>query len=625
MNLDQAQFSLVSIFLPLPAESVADWAHREILLPPGEGANGLEHPDWRLMPDMPEILEAARNPDTREIILAFAAQSGKTIGIVCMIGWLMRHTPGNTLWMLPDDKLVDQFGRERLRPIYEQSNVGLSPRRDAKRKNVLRFETCRLIFAIASKSSSLSSTPCKYVVADEEDENPSFASGAASPEKLARERQRTFPHNSLFIRACTPRRTDRGVYPAYESSRAHKLYVTCPRCKKEITLKMGDQDTEYGIKWAKDDAGNSPEPEKVKSGHLAWYQCQECGGRIEDHDRPAMLETMRWKCERPDRPTTRMGFHKSVLYSPFVDWSMIAAEFLDSKDDIAKLQNFNHSWLAEPKDVTKKEIREDDLKAQLYQPYLRGEVPQDVIAITAGADTGDSDVHVTYVGWGEGGEHWKLYSAQYKGPNFDAALSRFESEWRRNFQFNGASVPISGGAMDAGGHNPEAVYKFCKRNPQWIPSHGHGRISAPWLISLVMVGKKGRQRPIWVNLYTYWDRYFQDIMQAYLTKGRGEGPGFAHVPENCSAVWLKHLTNEVLRVAPDRQGHMEEKYVPRYSGAPIHYRDSYKLAILRAYTMRLQRLAVRERSKEEPAPQSPLRPPRRLQRPGKYQPLSNRI
>jgi phage terminase large subunit GpA-like protein len=308
-----------------------------------------------------------------------------------------------------------------------------------------------------------------------------------------------------------------------------------------------------------------------------------------------------------------------------VDWSTVAAQFLDSKDNIPDLQNFNHSWLAEPQDVSRKEIKESDLKDALYQPYLRGEVPADVIAITAGADTGDSDIHVTYVGWGANGEHWKIYSCQFKGDNFFNALAKFEKEWRREFQFKGQAVPISGGAMDSGGHNAEAIYRFCARNPQWIATHGHGRTGSPYVVSRVMVGKKGEQRPLGINLYTYWDSYFQDIMQGYLTRGRGEGPGFAHVPENCSEVWLKHAVNEVKKMAPDRDGHIAERWVARFSGAAIHYRDSYKLAIFRAHTLNYHRMRPRAVETTQESEQIPrVKQQNRALNRG-MQPLSNRI
>ena len=49
----------------------------------------------------------------------------------------------------------------------------------------------------------------------------------------------------------------------------------------------------------------------------------------------------------------------NTLYSPFVRFSEIVKEFLDSKDDPEKLQNFVNSWLAEPWEDTKLKTNAD--------------------------------------------------------------------------------------------------------------------------------------------------------------------------------------------------------------------------------------------------------------------------
>ncbi len=589
--INQIRTELSVIFELLPDQTVADWAHDNIILPPGQGADGNTSPSWHLTPDIPFILEMVKNPDVREIDLAFSSQSGKTLFLICAVAWLIKHVPiGDIMWVLPDAKLIERVGRDRVRPIYERSNIGIMPGRYAKSKTTLRFELLNLYFALASKSSDLSSNPIPFVIFDEEDENPALSSGSASPEKLAQERQRTFRHCSKLLRACVPRKVERGIYPAVKKARNYKLHVKCLRCQKHIELKFKQ------IKWAKDKEGHSLDPEIIKRDHLAWYECQLCGGRIEDHERHDLLSTQHWHCMTPGRPMTKVGFHKPVYYSAWETWSSMAAEFLDSKDDIPKMQNFQHGWMAEPQDVSKKEIREDELKQALYLPYLRGNIPDDCICITAGADTGDEDIHLAFVAWGIMGEWWKIYSERIKGKNFESALAEFENAIKKDF--GGKKIKFVGGAIDAGGHNADKIYRFCLRNRLWIATHGSGPTSAPWTVNPVMVGPKENKRNLGINLYTFNDRYFQDILQGYLSKERGNGPNCAHIPENCSDTFLKHLTNEVLKVAPDRSGRVYEHWVARFSGAPQHFRDALKIAILRAYTLGVYRLREEPRDAE---------------------------
>ena len=82
---------------------------------------------------------------------------------------------------------------------------------------------------------------------------------------------------------------------------------------------------------------------------MAVYRCQECGGDITDQDKEQMLRYGEWKTVRENSKYNRkVGFWINTLYSPFVRFSEIVKEFLDSKDDPDKLQNFTNSWFCEP-------------------------------------------------------------------------------------------------------------------------------------------------------------------------------------------------------------------------------------------------------------------------------------
>ena len=59
-----------------------------------------------------------------------------------------------------------------------------------------------------------------------------------------------------------------------------------------------------------------------------------------------MMLAGKWTPEIKTR-TRHKGFWINSLYSPWLTWSDIAAEFLKSKDYIELLMNFVNSWLAE--------------------------------------------------------------------------------------------------------------------------------------------------------------------------------------------------------------------------------------------------------------------------------------
>lgn len=86
----------------------------------------------------------------------------------------------------------------------------------------------------------------------------------------------------------------------------------------------------------------------------AVYVCQECGCIITNYHKDNMLRRGRWQAVRENNAShKKVGYWINTLYSPFVRFSEIVKEFLDSKDDPEKFQNFINSWLAESWEDTK--------------------------------------------------------------------------------------------------------------------------------------------------------------------------------------------------------------------------------------------------------------------------------
>lgn len=105
-----------------------------------------------------------------------------------------------------------------------------------------------------------------------------------------------------------------------------------------------------------------------------YYVCQKCGGIITDRHKPQMLREGQWRAvESKTQLVKKVAFWMNTLYSPFVRFSEVVNEFLDSKDDPEKLQNFVNSWLAEPWEDTKLKTSADlVLERQTDLPEYHG-------------------------------------------------------------------------------------------------------------------------------------------------------------------------------------------------------------------------------------------------------------
>lgn len=384
------------------------------------------------------------------------------------------------------------------------------------------------------------------------------------------------------------------------------------------------------IRWPRGEDGHSLEAEKIKTEHLAWCECDKCKGRIEDHERAEMFATMEWVCDTPDRPISRVGFTKSVLYSPFEDFSSIAAEFLVSKNNPAELTNFQHSWLAEPKEVFSKTIKDEELQ-RLCGTFAQLEIPEEVQALTIGADVMAREVYYNLLGWGGHGELFVIQPGKILCDNPVQGLDRL-AQAVANFQFSGLgaeSAHVIGGAVDAR-FETKAVYDFCRCNPAWRPLMGHSsRLQAPWTISIADPKRRMGESARGLKLYSFDDGYWQDTLQGYLERGEGAGAGFIHLPHDVPKDFFKHLGNEVKRVVSNKvTNRTEEKWVIRFQGAAQHWRDCLKLSLIIGHVLNLHRLAPKILSdnyaEQKPANQQTRKTPSRRLAMGRA-PLSNRL
>lgn len=94
----------------------------------------------------------------------------------------------------------------------------------------------------------------------------------------------------------------------------------------------------------------------------------------------------------------------------------------------------------------------------------RCEVPDEVIAITAGIDTQDDRFEVEVVGWGVEHESYGIiYKRIYGDLKQSEVWKNLDNFLKQTFKkADGTAMRISCACMDSGGHFTNKVYKFCK-------------------------------------------------------------------------------------------------------------------------------------------------------------------
>jgi phage terminase large subunit GpA-like protein len=441
--------------------TVSQWADRYRYLNPVTSA---EPGRWKTSrtPYLKGVMDAFTDPFVEEITVIAASQVGKTEAMFNMLAFIIDQDPGPTLVVLPRENDAKSVSCNRVLPMIEGSYV-LREHLPRLSDDITRLEyhldRMILYFAGSNSPADLASRPIRYLFLDEIDKYPKFSGREADPIKLASERQKTF-WNKKTIKVSTPTTRDGYIFREYEKSDRSRYYVPCPHCGKYQVLLFGQ------IKWPKKEKST----ERIKNERLAWYECLHCNKRIKDYQKSRILTRGKWvpeDAELDDNGTisgdivksTHRGFWINSLYSPWLTWSDIAAEFIKSKDYIELLMNFVNSWLAEVWEEKIEETTIDKIRS-LSRDYDEGSVPDDVIVLTAGVDVQKDHFYYVIRGWGYYEESWLIRAdrVEYWEDIIDAL---FKTEYRK--LSSNETLPVYMSCVDSG-YRTDEVYRFCR---QW--------------------------------------------------------------------------------------------------------------------------------------------------------------
>ena len=438
--------------------TVSEWAEKYRML--DSKTSALPGP-WRnaMTPYLIGVMDALLDYETEEIVLCKASQLGGTEAILNALGYIIQQDPSPTLVVYPSDTLAESISKNRIIPMIKVSpTLRKRYRANESKKQELQFDGMYLILEGSNSASGLSSYAARFLFMDEVDKYPGASAKEADPISLARERTKTFVNNKKIFIISTPTITTGHIWKSLQGCDVEKHYfVPCPHCGKMIELKWSQ------VKFP-DGEGMS----YADRAEMAMYVCPECDAIITDQHKPQMLRQGEWRTVKQNSPHgKRVGFWINTLYSPFVRFSDMVREFLASKDDPEKLQNFVNSWLAEPwEDTNLKTSADMVLERQTHLPELI--VPSWAKLLTAGVDVQENCVYWTLRAWGNHIRSQNIAHGQ--------AVSLEELERIMNLSYQredgGAPMVVNLALIDSGDQT-DMVYDFCAANSEWaLPSKG---------------------------------------------------------------------------------------------------------------------------------------------------------
>ena len=579
--------------------SVCEWVERNIYLSPDQssmpGRVSLER-----TPYLREILECANDDDVEEVTTVAGTQSGKTSVLQFSMAYLADEQPGPAMWVAPIANLAREISEERMAPVFRDSPTLSRLIPDSKRAikaTRFRLTTCTIHFAWATSASELASRPKRYLYFDETDKYPIDLGKEGNPIALGKERQRTFWSKKLY-RASTPTDHRGDIWRSYQRSSREKFLVPCPHCGHRQHLVFPQ------IKWPSAE-GQTKEATaaEIKTGRLAWYECAECKGRIEEAQRMTMVARGSWcpeGCEVDSdgaiiggRPKfSHRGFWWNALYSPWLTFSDIAAEFLECQADPEKYQNFVNSWLAElwvQASVKLIDSRMEDVKRQ----YFRGDIPHADVVLTTGVDVQKGHIYFVVRAWAENMESWLIdwgklsTQGEYMGDmiSFDHAV--LQRDWRT---MDNRRVDVVGGFIDSKYRGDEVFGWLRAQRPCMRASQGnHKGMSKPLIEEHWDPKKRGINTKHGLSYWHIDTGYFKRWISNMFAS---DAPGW-HVPQDVDDDYVKQFFSEhEVAVKGVRGARGEKVWEKRPGKTDNHYWDCEVYALAAAFERGIGRGAL---------------------------------
>lgn len=530
-------------------------------------------------PYLAGIVDVVCEPGVEEIVFVKPTQVGGSTAGEILLGYWIDNDPGPCLTVLPSEGAVEENVKDRLRPLLEGVPVlaaHMSPRPHDNTLSSIKLDSMALYFGWAGSPQSLASRPCRYLRCDEVDKYPPYSGRESDPLSLAMERTATYLHRKRIFKTSTPTTRDGAIWRAFEACGDRRTFhVPCPTCGTFQQL------TWPQVKWPKlDIADKIKRADEIERSHLAWYECLHCKGRIEESQKPRMVERGLWVSEgqtvshagliEGERPhSKRVGFHLSSLYSPWRKLWEMAAEFIRAEGDISLTMNFRNSRLGEPFEIQISRTESSTIERKATNGPPAKIVPKWAKLLIATADTQKDHFYYVVRAWGY----------EYQSQLVDYGIcSTFEE--LKGYTIN-ASLRLETGEtvhphvllIDSGGNRTNEVYQFALSDPQRIkPTKGaSGRLT--WPVD------KSLQRAMGLVLWNIDTQQTKDLLNR-LIHDPDETRWMPHASVN--ADYCFQMASEHKVINPQTK---KEEWKQKTSGAANHFWDCEQQQCAAAFDM----------------------------------------
>lgn len=554
------------LLAPPPRLRISEWADRYRVVSSYSADPGA----WQTArtPYLREIMDALGDPAVQMVAVQKCARIGGTEAGLNVVGYYIHQDPSTILIVQPTVDDAKDFSKEQLAPMIADTAVLRDLVREPRSRDSGNTVTAKLfpggaLYLVGANSArGFRRRTARVLILEEIDAYPASAGSEGDPISLAIRRSATFgPRRKIYLNS-TPTLAGESRIEHYAAGGDQRRYqVACPTCR-----------TWQHLVWRQLQYAGRQEPV---------YVCPHCHAEWSERSKGRIVAEGRWVAAVP---TARYrSYYLSALYSPWVTWSELVAEWIDAQQDVTRLQTFLNTALGEVwEDRAGGPIDMARLVART-EPYL-ARVPAPVAVLTAGIDIQDDRLEYVVRGWGAAEESWLITWDRILGsPSDPAVWQALDQVLRRPWPTAvGPPMVIAASAIDTGAHT-EAVYAYCRPRLGWrlFPLKGSSTPGAPLVPRRASRNNRGR-----LPLYLIGTVAAKDLIYSRL-RITAPGPGYLHYPDDLPAEYFEQILAEVL-VRRQVAGRWQRRYELR-RGARNEALDCEVYALAALYLAPLDR------------------------------------
>jgi phage terminase large subunit GpA-like protein len=514
------------------------------------------------------MMDAVIEPAVREIVFKKSAQLGFSLLLQNLLGWIVCQDPGPVMFTLPHEPDCDKLITEQLKPLIEACPTlaaQLPGNRDDVTAKGIRFLSAPVYFAYSTSAQTMASRYVRYAYLDEVDKMALTTGSEGDAISLTRARIRNAGHRGRLIIGCTPTTPEGHISRAYDACGDHRFYlVPCPTCSHYQRLAFGNLRFDFADVVKIED--RAKRADYIKDQRRALYECEKCKALITSEQRGGMLSRGVWVSTGQtvaddgtlvgDRPrASRVGFALSSLYSPWVPFGELAAQFVSVEKDRSKLKEFRNQWLGETWDEVLTSVTVEDLRGNLREAPEAGIVPAWASVLIATVDTQEHGFYYTLRAWGRDRSQLVHYGELH---SLDAIR---ETCLNTPYNIDGTDESLRACLMfvDSGGHRTNEIYHFAQTDNRIRAIKGASSFTPAQQMSWTTPAKE-----IGLTLGILDTQFFKDELDSVRRSGKWL------LNDEVSETYLRHLAAESKRL-DSKTGRYVWKEVT--SGAANHYLD----------------------------------------------------